>query len=44
MRGRLEIIPHGDTQFYVGDQVVMIVDRYRIDEAKEKLAEIFTFS
>ena len=39
-----EIIPHGDTQFYVGDQVVMIVDRYRIDEAKEKLAEIFTFS
>ena len=44
MRGKNEIIPHGDTQFYVGDQVVMIVDRYRIDEAKEKLAEIFTFS
>ena len=44
MRGKNEIIPHGDTQFYVGDQVIIIVDKYRIEESKEKLAEIFTFS
>lgn len=44
MRGKNEIIPHGDTQLYIGDQVVIIVDRYKIDESKEKLAEIFTFS
>lgn len=44
VRGKNEIIPHGDTQFYVGDQVIIIVDRYKIEEAKEKLAEIFTFS
>lgn len=44
VRGKSEIIPHGDTQFYVGDQVIIIVDRYKINESKEKLAEIFTFS
>lgn len=44
MRGNREMIPHGDTQFYVGDQVIIIVDKYRIEEAKTKLAEIFTFS
>lgn len=44
MRGKREIIPHGDTQFYVGDQVIIIVDKYRIEESKAKLAEIFTFS
>lgn len=43
MRGNREIIPHGDTQFYVGDQVIVIVDKYHIEESKEKLAEIFTF-
>ena len=44
VRGKSEMIPHGDTQFYVGDQVVIIVDRYHIEESKRMLSEIFTFS
>ncbi|WP_028042213.1 ClC family H(+)/Cl(-) exchange transporter [Candidatus Stoquefichus massiliensis] len=44
VRGKSEIIPHGNTKFYVGDQVIIIVDRYRIEESKEELSEIFTFS
>lgn len=43
MRGHNEIIPHGNTQFYVGDQVIIIADKYRIKEAKEELTQIFTF-
>lgn len=44
MRGKREIIPHGNTQFYVGDQVIIIVDKYRVDESKEQLEKLFTFS
>lgn len=43
VRGQTEMIPHGDTQFYVGDEVVVIVDKYHIDESVEMLNHLFTY-
>lgn len=44
VRGQREIIPKGHTKLYIGDRVIVLLDKYHIDETKMSLEQIFTFN
>lgn len=43
VRGQQEMIPHGRTKLYVGDQVIILIDCYHFQETKEQLEKLFVF-